>query len=368
MHTVISMGKALLTARTVRPFNHLWRLKTVYDLSNFCNRHSVRVAGLRAINDNIKTHVMPLIEGICRRMTDMSATRVAIDGSHEQAHLSARHEVDHNNYMQAWQDLSTLTALSVFDQEPATKQVSECYTTWQHHATLCRSHDKQPEFHVPFIYTQWHINRLHRLIAVLYRYTGKNYNDLLQLMLDNDCALRNDISNESAPGRTTMLDLLSYQISCCVDVTMKRLYGQCVKHNYQEMECSSRHPAGPGEPHACPIGGTCYGCNCHPKAQSQTALYVERMFQHLDKYQLDFGLDYSDSRHFPPMSYCGSTVQHQNHNSRKRFAVRSGNTQASMANIDLNTIPGIEPLLNGSSTQHQPNPLFFNYLRHTQRN
>jgi hypothetical protein len=359
MHEVASIRAMLRNARTMKPFDVLWRLKTVYDLSNFCNRHDVRRVALENIASNIQDHIVPTIESICRRMTDICVTRVECGGSQEQAHLAARHVVDHNNYMQAWQDLSTLTCLARFDGEPTQEEVRNTYAKWHLHSTHCKSNGVVPQFHVPLLHTHWHINRVHSLIQILYRYTGKNYNDLLRLVYDSDCALRHDVCTESAKGRTTVLNLLSYQISCSFDIDMKRVYKKCLKYNYQEMDCSASTPT--DGIHACPIGAMCYGCDCHPSTKLKTAQYVEHMFALLDTYQELYDIAYDD--HFPLASYTASAVQYENHRSRKRFSMESTPSARFMANVDHATIQGIEPLLNGSATQFLHPPVAYDALR-----
>ena len=346
-------------ARKMKPFDQLWHLKTTYDLSNFCNRHNARSRALSTISANIIDCVVPTIEEICRRLTVLGVTRVQIDGSKEQAHLAARHTVDHNNYMQAWRDLSALTSLAMFDEEPSQAEVARCFAMWGRHSALCRAHGVTPKFHVPFLHAQWHVRRLHSFVGIIYRYMGKNYNDLLKVVYDSDCALRADVTCESAKGRTTILDLLSNQISTSIDIDMKRLYGQCVRFNYQEMDCNSCSRS-EDNPYACSNGGMCYGCDCHPVAKSSTADDVERMFTHLDKFQATFNLDYGSEQNFPSVSYTSSTLQYAHHQHRKRFAVA---VTPVMTNTDLTTIPGIESLLVGDLTQSAPTPMAYDFFR-----
>jgi hypothetical protein len=358
MQEVASIKRARYHARTTKPFDQLWHLKTTYDLSNFCNRHNARSVALFAITTTINDTLVPTIEDICRRMTDLCVTRVQIDGSKEQAHIAARHAVDHNNYMQAWRDLSTLTALAMFDEEPPQAEVNRCFAMWRRHSRICRGAGVTPQFNVPFLHTQWHVKRLHSFVAILYRYMGKNFNDMLSFVYETDCALRDDITREASKGRTTTLDLLSAQISTAFDLDMKNLFGQCVRYNYQEMDCTTCTRTD-NQPLSCPIGGDCFGCDCHPAAKKDTADHVERMFAHLDKYQSTFNLDYGSETNFPPTSYTSSTLQYAHHQHRKRFAV-AGTT--SMVNKDLTTIPGIESLLNLDNTRSKAPPMFYNPL------
>jgi len=358
MQEVASIKRARYHARTTKPFAQLWHLKTTYDLSNFCNRHNARSMALIAIATTITDNLVPAIEDICRRMTDLCVTRVQIDGSKEQAHIAARHAVDHNNYMQAWRDMSTLTALAVFDDEPPRAEVDRCFALWRCHSRICRAAGVTPQFNVPFLHTQWHIKRLHSFVAIIYRYMGKNYNDLLKVLYETDCALRDDITCEASKGRATTLDLLSNQISTSFDIDMKNLYGQCVRYNYQEMDCTTCTRKD-NQPQSCPIGGNCFGCDCHPAAKKDTADHVERMFTHLDKYQSTFNIDFGSETNFHPTSYTSSTLQYAHHQHRKRFAV-AGTT--SMVNKDLTTIPGIESLLNLDSTQFDAPPMFYTPL------
>jgi uncharacterized protein YcgI (DUF1989 family) len=361
MSEIKTMGHAS-EARRKQPFHALWHLKTTYDLSNFCNRHNVRCVALQTIARNIQENIVPLIESVSKRMTDMCVTRVEIDGSQEQAFLAAQHTLDHNRYMQAWRDMATLTILARFEGEPSITDTAACFVKWQRHAAFCRLHQVVPEYHVPFLHTTWHINRLHAFIAVLYRYMGKQYNDLLVLVADSDCALRHDISQESAHGRSTVLNLLSYQISVSINIDMNHLFIQCMKHTYHKMDCNL--PTTPyTNSHTCPVGGTCYGCDCHPLAKAETAQYVERMFASLEAYNSCYNVDldeddkYAMDWHFlHPTSYTDVKIQRQLHQSRKRFCRTPSINTATIPNQDQTTLTGIEPLMNGAATRFEPAP------------
>jgi hypothetical protein len=359
-HEIASIRHARATSRKMQPFVQLWHLKTTYDLSNFCNRHGQRRKALVNIGNNINDILVPAIESLCRRMTEMCVTRVAMDGSAEQAHAAAAHNVDHYNYMQAWQDLSKLTALSMFNGEPDPSETAACYNAWQKHSAHCRLHGVCPEFQAPLLHTQWHVQRVQTFVTLTHRYMNKTYNPLLDLLCISDCALRNDVALEAARGHTTVQNLLLYQISCSIDLNMQHLYGHCVKYNYQEMNCSASKGA---IYHTCPAGGACYGCDCHPGTKEQTALHVERMFSHLDKYQEDWGKSPFSDMHLPPTSYFSAPKQHELHQTRKRHAMGAAHTAHFMLNHDSNTIPGIEPLLNGNATRFNSTPLSTDFFR-----
>lgn len=346
----VAIGRTLLYARTCNPFRVLWHLKTKYDLSNFCNRHNVRCIGLATINVNLNEHLMPSIHAYARRMSNMAVTKVILDGTSSQDHLAARHAVDHQNYMQAWRDLSAMASLSTCHDEPSVDDTQTCLSNWQKHSMRFRAKGLAPQYDASLAITQWHIHRLCTLARITHRYMGKSYNDFQLLLLDGDCALRHDIMEEYAKGRTTMLNLLSAQISNAIAIDMKCLRSKCTSNNYQEMACPvAMAMAGPahrcGEAHA-----RCIGCDCSQDVKLDTNAAVKLMLEQLGSYRRD------------DLLYTSSGVQLENHLSRKRF--HPAYPPAPTANFCEHTIIGLENLLTNDICRNEQPPLSYEYIRH----
>lgn len=345
----VAIGKTLLYARFSNPFHVLWRLKMVYDLSNFCNRHDVRCNALATINANINEHLMPAIHVYSIRMTNMAVTKVLLDGTSAQDHLAARHTVDHKNYMQAWEDLSAMASLSTFHDEPSVDDKQVCFSNWQKHSMRFNAKGLAPEYEAPLVATQWHTHRLNTLVRITNRYMGKSYNDLQLLLLDGDCALRHNVIKEDAKGRTTVLNLISVQISCAIGIDMKLLNSRCTSHNYQEMACPvAANTTGPA--HRCGDGhALCLGCDCSQDVKVDTSYAVERMLAKLGGYRGD------------DLLYTSSAVQLENHLSRKRY--HPAHPPVSGANIFERTVFGLEALLTNDICHNEHPPLSYDYIR-----
>jgi hypothetical protein len=351
-----TISLCLKNLRLRQPFQHLWHLKAQFDLSNFCSRHFIRSQGLIHICKEIQGQIIPSIETLCKRLSDMGITRVVLDGSHEQAHMAARHAVDHQNYMQAWRDLAGLCHLSMFGSEPTWEATQAYFTKFYKHASACRTRNRQPEHSVPMLHAQWSMNRNHLLMSILFRYTGKNLNDLLNTLHKGDCSLRYHFNHEDAHGRTTILNTVADQISFCVSVSMQRLHRKCVLSNYQEMACPSLSLSVSGG-HACVDTQKCLGCDCPSSAKNETSDAVRNMFDHLHTYQERMNLDYSNQSFFPQILAASSTVQFQNHETRKRLHLSIKPVVDMRVNVDMRTLPGLEALVNGTASSNYAPPV-----------
>lgn len=359
-HETSSLRQLLKSNRQNKPFFHLWNLKTVYDLSNFCNRHAVRVEAMLTISHNIKDQLVKHIADRCVRLSQLGATKVVDDGSVAQAQLLARHATEHYTYMQSWRDLSMLCALSMHQDEPSQEETTRCFNLWHKHSAYCRKHDIQPQFTAPMLHAQWSVNRLHAFADVAHRNMGKTFNGFLTLLHDQDCAVGNDVNFESSLGHTTVLDLVAMQMSCCMDVDMQRLYSHCVRFNYQEMACPGlpQHTHGG---HACGNAAACVGCDCHHLSKSQTATAVRTLFGHLEMYQERFGLNFRAA--FVDGTYTNSRVQLENHVSRKRLHTSITPSPTPVKNVDMDTIEGLESLLTGLYNSCAAPPMYFDSIR-----
>lgn len=355
-----TLRNMLKSNRQAKPFFHLWHLKTIYDLSNFCNRHAVRVEAMQTISHNIKDQLVKHISDRCVRLSNLGATKFVDDGSVAQAQLLARHATEHYTYMQSWRDMSQLVALTMHEDEPTYDETATCFSLWQKHASYCRKHNLQPEFKAPMLHAQWAVNRLHAFADIAHRNMGKSFNGFLSLLYDQDCCVGADVNFESSPAHTTVLDLVSMQMSNCMDADMQRIYSHCVRFNYQEMACPVL-PIGNHGGHTCGNVEACVGCDCHHLAKTQTAVAVRTMFGHLEEYQERFGLNFRSA--FIDGTYTSSRVQLQNHVSRKRVHTSITPSPTPFKNVDMNTIEGLEPLLTGVYNSCAAPPMYFDSIR-----
>ena len=357
---VRAVGAQIKSDRQKRPFFHLWRLKTVYDISNFCNRHALRVETTTTICNTLHDQVTQKIFADCAHLSQLGVTKVVDDGSHGQAHLVARHAENHYSYMHSWRDLALLTGLATNEGEPTQAEQDVCFNLWHKHSMFCNTNNKQPQFSAPMLHTQWTINRIQRFSDIVYRNMGKKLNDFLALFHDQECAVAHDISWDSSCARTTTLDLLAFQISACIDIDMEKVYAHCVRFNYQEMACPVLPTDHHGN-HACGNPSACIGCDCHFMAKAQTLADVNAMYKNLDAYQERNNVDYG--KRFTRGTFMNATTQQQNHNGRKRVHTAISRPGDVKMNVDMDTVPGLESLITGTYYARAAPPIGFDKIR-----
>lgn len=361
------VGMKAKTDKLTKPFFCLWHMKTVYDLSNFCNRHAVRSAALGSIQYNIQHYVVPAIRVYTHRMSDIAATKVVLDGNYDQTVLQARHLVEHGRYMQAWRDMADLTALGMCTDEPDQAEYAKAFRDWNTHAQYCRKYAHEPRYDHPSLQTQWSIRRLYTLEKILYRYMGKKFNSLLSFLSDQDCALRHVLALEASFGRVTVLNLLSYQISCVISIDFKLLYGDCVYYNYQQMACPALEGISACDAHKCGNPRKCTGCDCPASIKYETAAKVRRMFEDLTNYQHRLDVCYDDDEGTQGMIITHKK-QRVDHLSRMRVHSAMAPTGApDYLKPDTcygQIVRGLNALVSGESTAHEAPPIQHNTLRY----
>jgi hypothetical protein len=146
---------------------------------------------------------------------------------------------------------------------------------------------------------------------------------------------------------------------------MKEIFSDCVKYNYQEMICAKMGGSSMSENHRCTDQSVCVGCDCDPSTKYNTAVAVGRMFDHMDKFQKKWNVNFSDN--FPPNSYTDHATQLHDHQVRMRIRVSSSNCIKHMA-VDpdcSNTVKGLGPLLTGRSMENAHPPINYNTMRFT---
>lgn len=323
--------KALMLARLNAPFDRIWRLKGVYDLSNFCNRHALRSRNLCMIAMNVEEHLIPTIQTYTRRMDKMCTTKVVLDGSAHQDYAHALHTKSHFEYMQAWTDLASLVHLDNNTTEPSTRDINDNFAEWRKHSL----YSTNPLYQMPSLYARWYTHRLLTINELFHRYTGNTYHNLLDMMYQDDCALRSACQHTGSHGHTTQMDLLAYQISCCVAVDHRPIQRQCEKHNYQEMECDDTDDWS--------------GCNCSEtmKASTRQAVYTPTEFDTL-----------CTCKPF-------SKIQKEIHQARKRVHTSCEPIYDGGIHTGATVVAGLERLLSGSAASHAFPPLVNEPLRHT---
>jgi hypothetical protein len=260
------------------PLGHLAWCRTVYDLTNFANRHGVRVAAIEAFF----TFAMDsIVDGVLRaseRLGCYASTHFIQDDAVARVLFTARHTVEHVEYMNAWVDFGQIVDMSLDIGCPLDdRDTKKGYRVeFSHHGVECHVGEKEMKMSKDEEDKMWHdwragatahmrhhVGRLASLDRMATTYSGKSLGDLLYMFAEQDCALYKDIDKVMTAYKlgyvrggvmSGPVNQFAVQLSNAFRCDTKMLHDHVLRHSYQKMD--DMHELGAD------CVEMCKGCSC----------------------------------------------------------------------------------------------------------
>jgi hypothetical protein len=269
------------------PLGLLSHYRTVYDLTNFTNRHGVRVTAVGAF---LSFMTDQMVDGVLRcseRLGRYASTHFIQEDPIARALFTAKHTVEHVEYMTAWVDLGEIVNMSLDINIPLdninTKKLY--HVKLGHDGVACHVDEKEVEMSKGEEDKMWHdwrdgatahmshhVGRLATLDRLATTYCGKSLSYLLDMYAEQDCALYADLGkvleyykwggSSSGGVLNGVVNQFAVQLSNAFSGDTKMLHDHVLRHSYQSM--NNVHTPGAD------CGETCQGCFC-PASLKATA-------------------------------------------------------------------------------------------------
>ena len=271
--------RTVASASRKTPLGQLSWYRTVYDLTNFTNRHGVRVAAVGAFLSFVTDQMGDGVLRCSERLGRYASTHFIQEDPIARALFTAKHTVEHVEYMTAWVDLGDVVNMSLDINIPLDNMDTKklYHVKLGYDGVACHVDEKETEMtkgEEEKMWRDWrdgatahmsnHVGRLASLDRLTTTYCGKSLSYLLDMFAEQDCALYADLDKVleqykwgGSPSGGVLngpVTQFAVQLSNAFSGDTKMLHDHVLRYSYQSM--NNVHTPGTD------CGEMCVGCSC----------------------------------------------------------------------------------------------------------